>query len=122
MLRLTTCLLSVLLLAASSCKERKHVIPQKEIVKQPTEINKTATDIIKEFLANPADTQLSTLKNISFLKTLYGEKHHNPVWTGNGKWNAEADSLYTLINSAQYYGLFPKDYHSRELNDLQKPA
>ena len=69
MLRLTTFLLSVLLLAASSCKERKHVIPQKEIVKQPTEINKTATDIIKEFLANPADTQLSTLKNISFLKT-----------------------------------------------------
>ena len=101
MLRLTTFLLSVLLLAASSCKERKHVIPQKEIVKQPTEINKTTTDIIKEFLANPADTQLSTLKNIPFLQVLYSRKDHNPVWTRNGKWNAEADSLYTLIDSGQ---------------------
>jgi murein L,D-transpeptidase YcbB/YkuD len=120
MLRLTIFFLSIVLLTVSSCKERKHTIPQKEIVEKPTEINKTATDIIKEFLANPGDTQLSSLKNIPFLQTLYGQKDHNPVWTGNGKWNAEGDSLYTLIDSAQYYGLFPKDYHSAELDELRQ--
>jgi L,D-transpeptidase YcbB len=120
MQRLTIFFLSILLLAASSCRERKHVIPEKEIVIQPTEINKTATDIIKEFLANPTDTQLSSLKNIPFLQALYGEKDHNPVWTGNGKWNAEGDSLYTLIDSAYYHGLFPKDYHHTELGGLRQ--
>ena len=45
---------------------------------------------------------------------------NNPIWTGNGKWNPESDSLHTLIDSARYYGLFPKDYHIVELDDLRQ--
>jgi murein L,D-transpeptidase YcbB/YkuD len=109
----------VLLLAFASCKEHKS-IPQKEIVAKPAEINKTATDIIKEYFNDPEDAQFASLKNISFLKTFYDQQEFMPVWTGNGKWNAYGDSLFLLIDSARYYGLFPKDYHSGELTELRQ--
>ena len=106
-----------------SCKEHKR-IAEKEIVKKPAEINKTAKDVIKESLddliADPGNKELPKLKNVLFIKSIYEQNDYEPLWTGNGKWNKSGDSLYALIDSARYFGLFPKDYYATELDNLRK--
>lgn len=113
----------ILLIVFTSCKDRKH-IGEKEIVSQPEEINKSATDIIKEtldeLLDGGDDEGIIKLKNTSVLKDIYGQNDYLPLWTGEGKWNVFGDSLYTLIDSARHFGLFPKDYYKTELTDLRE--
>src|SRR5687768_5609113 len=110
-----------LLILFVSCKQRKR-ITEKEIVAKPAEINKYASDIIKESLDlledEPVDGELK-LRNVSVLKGIYKGKDYTPLWTGNGKWNSNGDSLYQLIDSARYFGLFPKDYFDTELKQLR---
>jgi murein L,D-transpeptidase YcbB/YkuD len=103
----------------NSCKERKR-IDEKEIVSQPEEINKTAADIIKESLDNPSNEGSFTLHNYAVLKDIYHQNDYTPIWTGEGKWNPNGDSLHFLIDSARYFGLFPKDYYSTELKELRR--
>lgn len=106
----------------SSCKEHKR-IAEKEIVEKPAEINKTARDIIKESLedltSDPGNKELPNLRNVSTIQSLYNQNNYQPIWTGNGKWNNIGDSLYRLIDSARYFGLFPKDYYKNELDTLR---
>ena len=117
-----TALFFLLVTIFISCKERKK-LPEKEIVSKPAEINKTATDIIKDALEELSSHQsiegFPALKNVSVLQKLYDQTDYAPIWTGEGKWNANGDSLYTLIDSARYFGLFPTDYYSDELHDLR---
>ena len=117
-----TVLLFICGVSFSSCKEHKR-IAEKEIVEKPAEINKTARDIIKESLedlmADPGNKELPNLKNVSSIQAIYSQNNHQPIWTGNGKWNNIGDSLYTLIDSARYFGLFPKDYYKKELDTLR---
>lgn len=118
--RLSILFITLIFLFAS-CKEHKR-IAEKEIVAKPAEINKSASDIIKESLDlledNPKDGLMS-LKNLPVLKVIYDQSDYTPLWTGNGNWNANGDSLFALIDSARYYGLFPKDYFSTELKELR---
>ena len=106
----------------ASCRERNR-LTEKEIVKKPAEINKTATDIIKESLNELGNGNIKgfpSLKNIPALKNIYDQNNFLPLWTGEGKWRANGDSLYKLIDSSRYFGLFPKDYYNTELNDLRE--
>lgn len=106
-----------------SCKEHKR-IAEKAIVEKPAEINKTAKDVIKESLedliADPENKELPRLKNVLSIKSIYEQNDYQPIWTGNGQWNKGGDSLYTLIDSARYFGLFPKDYYADQLDSLRK--
>lgn len=122
MLRLSI-LFFAFLVILSSCREHKR-LSEKEIVAQPEEINKTARDIIKESLhelsANKHIEGFPQLKNVAVLNEIYNQKDYVPLWTGEGKWNKAGDSLYRLIDSARYFGMFPKDYYSEELDELRK--
>jgi murein L,D-transpeptidase YcbB/YkuD len=115
-------LIFTVIIVFGSCRERNR-LTEKEIVKEPAEINKSATDIIKESLSELSSGDIegfSHLKNVPFLKNIYGDNNYVPLWTGGGKWNANGDSLYKLIDSSRYFGLFPKDYYSTELAGLRK--
>jgi murein L,D-transpeptidase YcbB/YkuD len=122
-MRRTTIFILVLSFAIASCNDHKR-INEKEIVAKPAEINKTARDIIKESLndiiADPGNKELPAVKNVLAIKFIYDQNNYQPIWTGNGKWNAKGDSLYTLIDSARYFGLFPNDYYTSSLNDLRQ--
>ena len=122
-MRLLSILIFVLVAVLCSCKDHKG-ISEKEIVSQPEEINKTASDIIKEsldeLLANKTAGDSFNLKNVSALKNIYDQNGYTPLWTGEGKWNAYGDSLYRLIDSARYFGLFPRDYYSDKLIELRQ--
>src|SRR5688572_4200423 len=117
-----TILIYVLSFVILSCKEHKR-LNEKEIVEKPAEINKTARDIIKESLndliSDPENKELPRLKNVSSIKSIYDQNDYEPIWTGNGKWNSYTDSLYLLIDSARYYGLFAGDYYKPELSNLR---
>src|SRR5688572_19294359 len=108
MQRLPILFFALILLLFASCKQRKR-ITEKEIVAKPAEINKSASDIIKESLdvleENPAEGGLN-LRNISILNAIYEGSNYSPLWTGNGKWNTNGDSLFKLIDSARYFALF----------------
>ena len=117
-----TILIYVLSFIILSCKEHKR-LNEKEIVEKPAEINKTAKDIIKESLddliSDPENKELPRLKNVSSIKSIYDQNDYEHIWTGNGKWNRYTDSLYLLIDSARYYGLFAGDYYKSELSELR---
>ena len=99
-------------------------IQQKEIVETPEEINVKAEDLIRntleEILQDPAKLPDSIkLKNASLLQEMYSKNGFGLLWSSKGIFNKEADSLFTLIDSAQLYGLFPSDYYAEQLKRLK---
>lgn len=98
-------------------------IQQKEVVETPEEINAKAEDLIKntleDILQNPARLPDSIkLKNADVLQDMYKKSGYNLLWSSKGAFNHEADSLFSLIDSCRYYGLFPQDYYADRLKVL----
>jgi len=99
-------------------------IQTKEIVETPEEINSKAEDLIEttieDLLNNPAKLPDSIkLKNVSLLQEMYSKNEYGLLWSNKGVFNPEADSLFTLIDSSRYYGLFPTDYYAEKLKSLK---
>ena len=116
-------ILPFVILLLCSCNSGDN-IQQKEIVKTPEEINVKAEDLIRntleEILQDPARLPDSIkLKNASLLKEMYGKNEFGLLWSSKGVFNKEADSLFTLIDSARLYGLFPSDYYAEQLKRLK---
>src|SRR5215203_1140774 len=117
-----TILIYVLSFVLLSCKDHNR-LNEREIVEKPAQINKTAKDIIKESLndliSDPLSKDLPRLKNVLQIKSIYNQNDYEPIWTGNGSLKQYTDSLYLLIDSARYFGLFSEDYYESELSDLR---
>jgi murein L,D-transpeptidase YcbB/YkuD len=101
-----------------------HSIGEKEIVETPEEINARAEDLIRntleDILQDPAKLPDSIkLKNAPLLKELYTKNDHGLLWSSQGLFNKETNSLLSLIDSANQYGLFPSDYYEEKLNNLK---
>lgn len=108
----------------SSCNSHQSV-QEKEIVETPEQINEKAEELIKntleDILQNPSRLPDSIkLKNPSLLEQLYKKNEFRLFWSSKGAFNKEADSLMSLINNAQYDGLFSSDYYSESLNRLKE--
>ena len=106
-----------------SCKDKKSV-SDKVIVDKPAEINKMAKEIINTTFEDLLNGDKSLIKTLSFkhpaiVQYVYEQNGDEPIWTGNGKWKKEADSLLEFIDSCRFYGLFPQDYAKRRLDSLR---
>ncbi len=56
------------------------------------------------------------------LKQFYRKNNFTQVWADTGGLTTPADSLIGFIRNAKLYGLYPDDYHFRQLTDfLQSP-
>ncbi|GAA4748051.1 hypothetical protein GCM10023229_30530 [Flavisolibacter ginsenosidimutans] len=115
-------LLAVVLLC--SCNSHEESVQQKAVVSSPREINVRAEDLIKntleEILQNPAKLPDSLrIKNAAILQDLYTKKDFGLLWSSQGSFTKEADSLFTLIDSCRYYGLFSSDYYADKLKNLK---
>ncbi len=106
-----------------SCTNHQN-IQQKEVVETPEQINAKAEDLIKntleELVQNPAKMPDSIkLKNTGLLQDIYIKNKFGLLWSSDGKFTKEADSLIALINSCQGLGLFPSDYYAEKLNGFR---
>jgi L,D-transpeptidase YcbB len=106
-----------------SCKNHQG-IQEKEIVETPQEINANAEDHIEttleDLLQNPAKLPDSIkLKNVTLLQEMYSSNEFGLLWSSEGIFNKDTDSLFTLIDSARLYGLFPSDYYTDKLKALR---
>jgi murein L,D-transpeptidase YcbB/YkuD len=116
-------LVSILVIGTlHSCKEKGSDVTKTEIVTQPEDINATAKDVIKstleEIVRNDKDLPDSfRINNASVLQHIYDENLYAPLWSSNGIFNRNGDSLFSFITHLKEYGLFPEDYyHSRLAN------
>jgi L,D-transpeptidase YcbB len=107
-----------------SCKS-KHVAPEKEIVKKPEEMDDQISDNIKSFLQYAKDNGGKINDSIKLVltgvvSTYYENSDYHNTWSLKEKWLPVADSVYDFIETSKYYGLFPSDYHFKELTALRK--
>lgn len=119
-------LLACPLVFFSSCKEREQkTVREKEVVAKPEDINPTAEDIIKgtlsAILSNDKNLPDSfKIKNAVTLQHLYEGNSFQPLWSQKGSFVNNADSLYSFIQAARQYGLFPEDYYDLKLSRVRQ--
>lgn len=59
------------------------------------------------------------LKNVRLVKEIYLQNNHSPLWSSNGSFLKETDSLLYLIHQAFSSGLFPADYNEQRITQLK---
>lgn len=106
------------------CK-RKHAAVKKEIVKVPEEMDDQITDNIKAVLQfakenNGKINDSSKLYLSDVVTSFYDENNYHNIWSRKEKWMPLADSMFDFIAHSKYYGLYPADYHFKELSALRK--
>jgi murein L,D-transpeptidase YcbB/YkuD len=110
----------VFLLSCNNASEPKD----KQIVSDPDQMDKRAAENIKASL-NAAVNQNGKIDDsirLSFtgiVNDFYNNTAYEPVWSDNEKWKPLADSLYHFIANAELEGLFPNDYHFKNLQSLK---
>lgn len=126
---LKTNLLYVILMLMSlgylvSCKN-KHPAVKKEIVKQPEDMDDQVADNIKAVLEYAKDNNGKINDSIKLslqgvVTAFYDQNDYHGIWSKKEKWVPLADSMFDFIQNAKYYGLYPSDYHFKELKSLRK--
>lgn len=114
----------VIMSCAIGCKS-KHAAIKKEIVKVPEEMDDQITDNIKAVLQFVKDNDgkindSSKLYLPDVVTSFYDKNDYHNIWSRKEKWMPVADSMFYFIEHSKYYGLYPADYHFKELNALRK--
>jgi L,D-transpeptidase YcbB len=96
----------------------------KEIVADPKQMDKKASENIKavlEFaLGNNGKVDDSIRLNLATITNdFYAAEEYQPVWSSKEAWQPLADTLFQFITTAEQEGLFPKDYHFKNLKSLK---
>jgi murein L,D-transpeptidase YcbB/YkuD len=107
----------------TGCKNGSTV-KEKEIVKTPEQMDDLVSDNIQAVLlfANTHNGMINDsirLSQFALVNSFYQQNNYRGVWSKTEKWNAVADSLFRFIKDSRYFGLYPNDYHFRELDSLR---
>lgn len=113
----------LMLVVISGCNN-KHPANTIQLVPTPAEMNanvsKNVGDVMDYALANNGKINDSIkLLMPGFVKAFYNQNENHNIWSNNEQWEPIADSLYEFIAASQVYGLYPSDYHYRELQNLK---
>lgn len=111
------------LLFFTACNHHK-TIKQKEIVKAPEKMDDQVSDNIQSFLdfAGTSNGKISDsiqLAEFNLVNSFYKKNNYKAVWSKTEVWNPVADSMFEFIKKSKYYGLYPGDYHFKELKRLR---
>jgi murein L,D-transpeptidase YcbB/YkuD len=114
----------LLLIFFASCNNGHVDVREKEIVEKPEEINARAEDVIqgtlKEILRGGTNLPDSfRIRNAPVVQYIYDQHEFQPLWSAQGAFTKNADSLFAFINRSMRYGLFPEDYSYTRLLSLQ---
>ncbi len=125
-IRIVSLILFIISLITSGCGELSNKpMPKKtEIVKEPEKLEPAIIRQISELLdlavTDNGHAGDITLSKASVVSSLYAENDFNRIWSSDKTWHPGADSFLTMIQSAEFYGLFPEDYHANALKDIFK--
>lgn len=100
-----------------ACNSNKT--PQHELVNTPEQMNETVPEVIKSIIDQVAD-HAGKLDSISLLQPgiiqyLYNKNSDEAKWSKDTSWTAGGKELIEFIKDARLYGLFPEDYHYRNI-------
>ncbi len=106
-----------------SCNNTSPANPG-ELVKDPDQMDATATISIQSILEkaiaeNGKIDDTTKLHFAAVVKNFYETSDFEPLWSSKEDWVPLADSLLNTIYNAELEGLFPKDYHYRNLKLLK---
>ncbi len=107
------------------CCKGKHPATQKEIVKKPEEMDDQISDNLKAVLQFAKDNngKINNAIKLYFpdlVNSFYDKNDYHNIWSQKEKWMPLADSMFYFIENSKYYGLYPSDYHFKELTQLRK--
>lgn len=116
-------LLSMILLASCDGLGPKPAGPKRvDIVKEPEKLEPTVSeqmsDIIEFATANEGKADDLQISNVSQIASIYERNGYNRIWGKDKQWHPLADSFFQMIRNAEFYGLFPEDYHLSPLADI----
>ena len=119
-LQITIIILCLFVIACNS----GDTLTDKQIVQDPGHMDKKASGNIHEALEfaiknNGKIEDSISLGFAAIVNSFYGSTDYQPVWSSKEKWEPLADSLYNLIANAELEGLFPKDYHFKNLKTVK---
>ena len=117
-------LLVVWILLFSCNNSSTDKVKDKEIVATPADMDKHVSDNIKAALntAMEKDGKLDDSTRLflaSIVQDFYKATDYTPAWSKEEKWQPLGDSLYNFIANAELEGLFPSDYHFKDLDSLK---
>ncbi len=128
-MKLTLKLLYLILLVAAlaiyyGCKNR-NTPEEKEIVKNPEEMDDEVAGNLKTVLQYAEDNngkidESTRLALYGIVTAFYEHNDFHNQWSKKGEWLPIADSMVDFIQHARYRGLYPGDYHLEKIASLRK--
>jgi len=111
--------ITVCLVLVHACRSKRT--QSEHIADTPEELQQKTKSFISKLLQQTAagggsrtDSRLH-LNQPAFCKYLYEKNGNTPLWSEQGNWKRQADSLFGFIRESKLYGLFSQDYHANEL-------
>lgn len=106
------------------CIGCKNHVKEKEIVNVPEKMDDQISDNIKAFLifakeSNGVVSGSVKLSLFNLVNSFYEKNNFEGIWSHEEIWKPVADSLFQFIKGSRYYGLYPEDYHYKELDSLR---
>src|SRR5687768_15178096 len=113
----------LLLFLITGCNNTKAP-PDSDIARSPEELDKKASDHIRQSIEYAAAHQGDigdsiSLFNTGLLQTAYERNSYEAFWSSREQWKPLGDSLLSFIEKIKLYGLFPEDYHSPALDSIR---
>lgn len=106
-----------------SCKS-KHAATETQIVATPEEMDTKVTENSKAVLQYALDNNGKINDSIklsltAIVDSFYRSNNYMNIWSKNEEWEPLADSLYNFIEGSEAYGLFPADYHLKDITAIR---
>ena len=98
---------------------------EKSIVADPSQMDEQVSEYIRSAMAYTAANEGKVddsirLKMPVLANEYYSGTDYKPTWSSKEKWQPLADSLYHFIEKAEWQGLFPADYHFKNLQSVKQ--
>jgi murein L,D-transpeptidase YcbB/YkuD len=123
---LSACILAIYIAGFFvSCNNGHQPPPPTEIVNTPEQMKEKVPDIIKKFVDHIGDNS-GKLDDSTFilqpalLQWIYEKNSYAPNWSKEEQWTPIADSVISFIRNARLYGLFPEDYHLKNISFIHQ--
>ncbi|MEO6252525.1 MAG: L,D-transpeptidase family protein [Ferruginibacter sp.] len=115
------CIFFVFFLSSCNNKDNKK---EEHIITDPVVMDSKVSDLIKEVVKTASDNSgkiddSTQIQMPQIVEEFYSRGDYKPVWSSTEKWMPVADSLYQFIALAENDGLFPNDYHYKNLKALK---
>lgn len=112
------------LYALIACNNGSEATAQTDIVTKPEQMNVKVKENIRELLQKAIDANgkvddTTKLSLAALVNEFYKSNEYKNVWSSKEEWMPVADSLLAFIQFAREYGLFPEDYHHKNLESIK---